>query len=411
VEVWWGLLKSEEGYLRSQGRKGFRMDRYETIERLQRLGIVVRGSPTGRLYLGKVDLFGADLAGAYLSTADLTGADLGLADLSGAALVYAGLQGADLEGARLREADLRGANLREANLSQADLVGANLSMANLFCATLVKANLRWTNFHRADLRAANLREACLEVADLSQADLRGVDLRRADLRQANLYQARLTAANLEEANLRGCQVQGIFARDLHLAGAQQENLVITQEEEPVIAVDTLEIAQLLDLLLHENKYREVMPGIAANIVLIVGHFVPGQRGILETLRQGLRQRRYLPVLLDFEETCQSLTDRLSRLTSVARFVIVDLTSPAVLQEVPDLVESLRVPVVPLVRQGAGREPPVLEHLRRTHLSLLETCFYGDQAELLASLEEKVIVPAEEVARGLGRRRAKGRGEV
>lgn len=380
------------------------MNQYETIQKLQRLGVVVRRGPMGRLDLGKADLFGADLAGAYLSTADLTEADLGQADLRGAALVYACLQGAELEGACLREADLRGANLREANLSEADLVGANLSMANLFCATLVKANLRWTNLHRADLRAADLRRASLEASDLSQADLRGGDLRRADLRQANLYRARLTAANLEEANLRGCRVQGIFGEDLNLAGAHQENLIITHREEPIIAVDDLEMARLLDLLLHENKNREAVAGVTANIVLILGHFVPGHREVLEALRQGLRQRHYLPVLLDFEETLKRFMDQVSLLARLARFAIVDLTSPAVLQEMPDLVAHFAVPIVPLLPAGYGQEPRALDLLRQTHLFLLKTYFYQDRSELLSSLEERVIAPAEEVRRkSLGQR--------
>ena len=63
-------------------------------------------SPSAGARLGRKDLRGADLRGAYLS-----GADLGVADLSGADLGVADLSGAYLSGADLRGANLGGANL------------------------------------------------------------------------------------------------------------------------------------------------------------------------------------------------------------------------------------------------------------------------------------------------------------
>jgi hypothetical protein len=64
-----------------------------------------------------VDLFGAYLGWAKLSTADLRGANLHEVDLRGADLHRAILHRADLEGAVLHKADLSGADLSGANSS------------------------------------------------------------------------------------------------------------------------------------------------------------------------------------------------------------------------------------------------------------------------------------------------------
>jgi hypothetical protein len=69
-------------------------------------------------------LTSADLTDAILFGADLTGAHLGSADLTGAYLGSANLTGAILFGAILTGANLTSANLTSANLILADLTGA-----------------------------------------------------------------------------------------------------------------------------------------------------------------------------------------------------------------------------------------------------------------------------------------------
>ena len=54
----------------------------------------------------------------------------------------------------------------------------------------------------------------------------------------------------------------------------QSNLVITDEGEPVITVDNLEIAQFIYLLLHNEKLRNIIDTIGKKAVLILGRFTP-----------------------------------------------------------------------------------------------------------------------------------------
>src|SRR5258708_7976108 len=158
------------------------------------------------------DLYEASLAGANLRGANLSGANLG-----GAELASADLQEVNLLGATAVEANLHEANLHKADLGFADLTFAHLSSANLTTARLWKA----------DLTAAKLSGADLSAADLTMAMLRETDFSGANLYEAILDYAILVETNLRQANLTGCSVCGLSVWNVHLEGANQENLVIT----------------------------------------------------------------------------------------------------------------------------------------------------------------------------------------
>ena len=118
---------------------------------------------------------------------DLPGANLAGAFLQGANLASAGLQISNLAHADLAEADLSGAVLLAANLSRSLLLGANLHSAHL-----QGANLSHAMCHRVDLSNANLN-AELTYAHLASADLSGAIIGAGDM----------TGAILDNANLSG----------------------------------------------------------------------------------------------------------------------------------------------------------------------------------------------------------------
>jgi len=177
---------------------GARVPEHITLPDIQAALSVIGHQAAG--YDGRpIDLTGANLAGADLTSAllvrvDFTGTDLAHsnlygADLSGARLVRANLTGAALSGARLTNADLTHARLTGADLYGADLSGADLSGADLTDARLTDADLT-----HARLSGARLADARLTRAGLSGADLTGADLTHARLTDARLSGADLTGA-------------------------------------------------------------------------------------------------------------------------------------------------------------------------------------------------------------------------
>src|SRR5947209_2782378 len=101
----------------------------------------------------------------------------------------------------------------------------------------------------ADLSRANLSEAWLIGAQLSGADFSGTDLTGADFTGANLSGTIMVGTNLTNTTLKDCIIYGISVWDVKLDGAKQLNLVITPEDQSIITVDNLKIAQFFYLLL------------------------------------------------------------------------------------------------------------------------------------------------------------------
>src|SRR5262249_36038724 len=158
------------------------------------------------------------------------------------------------------------------------------------------------------------------------------------------------------------------------------------------------------LLLHNKNIRDVIDPITSKIVVILGRFTPERKAILDAIRDVLRRHDLLPLLFDFQKPqSESVIETVSTLAYMARFVIADITEPrVVLQEVPHIVQNIAVPLVPLLLEGE-EEPVTLYNLRRNHRSVLPTCRYKDRDDLLASLEGKIIAPAQAKARELRER--------
>ncbi len=188
---------------------------------------------------------------------------------------------------------------------------------------------------------------------------------------------------------------------MQLERAKQENLVITPPDEPVITVDNLKIAQFLYLLLNNREIRDVIDTVAKKAVLILGRFTTERKAVLDGLRDALRTQGYLPILFDFDKPAsRDLTETISTLAHLARFVIADITdAKSIPQELQMIVPNLpSVPVQPLILTSQ-HEYGMFEHFTRFPW-VLPVYRYSDEVILLQSLQEKVVAPAEQKAKEL-----------
>jgi hypothetical protein len=206
----------------------------------------------------------------------------------------------------------------------------------------------------------------------------------------------LIATDLRNANLSNCRIHGISAWDLKVEGAKQDNLVVTpRRDQPRITVDNLEVAQFTYLLLHNEKIRDIIDTITSKVVLILGRFTPERKAVLDTLREELRRRDYLPVLFDFDKPAgMDLTGTVSTLARLARFIVADLTDPSSIPyELATVIPSTVVPVQPVLLAGKS-EFAMFADLRARHHWVLGTYVYPSPDELIANLGERVIGPAQ-----------------
>lgn len=296
----------------------------------------------------------------------------------------------DLSQAILDRINLSGANLRKANLE-----GAHLMRADLRRACLEGANLLGAWLDGADLREANLSGADLFGAYLSHADLRKIDLRGASLERVNMVNSKLS-----EANISGARIYGISAWDLEIDDTTiQRDLIVTPSERAIgktidsISIDDLEVAQLVYLLLNNKKIRNVLMTIGKKGVLILGRFSPERKIVLDALREDLRGRGYVPMILDFEGSQDhTFTETIKILAGLSRFIIADITNPKSSPlELQAVVPDYMVPLIPILEEG---ETPfsMIRDLQK-YGWVMKVMTYRSVDHLLENLEFKIIEPA------------------
>jgi hypothetical protein len=127
-----------------------------------------------------------------------------------------------------------------------------------------------------------------------------------------------------------------------------------------------------------QKIREVIDTIVSKMVLILGRFTAERKAVLEAIREKLRRRGYLPVLFDFEKPAsRDLTETISTLAHMARFVIADISDPkSIPQELREIVPHLpSVPVQPLLL-ASQHEYWMFEHFPALSVGVGNVCLRG-----------------------------------
>jgi hypothetical protein len=220
----------------------------------------------------------------------------------------------------------------------------------------------------------------LRGAYFTEANLRG-----ANLADASLISAHLVETNLELANLMGCHIYGISAWNLNLNGANQSDLIITPPDESTVTVDNVEVGQFIYMLLSNEKVREVIDALTSKVVLILGRFTPERKAALDGIREELRRRDYLPILLDFVKPHnRDLTETISALAHLSRFIIADITDTPTITEVLQLfIPNVVVPVQPLI-QAESSNYSMFSDFRR-YSWILPVYHYANLEELILSL--------------------------
>jgi hypothetical protein len=173
--------------------------------------------------------------------------------------------------------------------------------------------------------------------------------------------------------------------------------VITLPDQPAITVDNLKVAQFVYLWLNNEEIREVVDTVAKKAVLVLGRFPPKRKAVADTLRDGLRQQGYSPILFDFEKlTSRGSTETTIRiLAHLARFIIVDLTDLSdTPEELQAIIRALAVPVQPLLLAEKKEHAMSVDLIKTSHWAL-SVYLYKDQASLQASLKENIIEPVEQ----------------
>ena len=202
--------------------------------------------------------------------------------------------------------------------------------------------------------------------------------------------------DLTGADLTGCRVYGVSAWGLKLDGTtKQQNLVITDADEPTVTVDNIEVAQFVYLLLHNEKIRDVIDTIGKKGVLLLGRFTEGRMVVLERLREKLRSLGFVPMVFNFDKPeTKDFTETVRLLCGLSKFVIVDITNPrSAPLELQATVPDYMVPFAPILEQGEESFSMLVDLQNRCDW-VLDVIAYPCVDRLIEVLEDKVVRPAE-----------------
>lgn len=337
-----------------------------------------------------------DLSGLYwdLNSPGLAGINLSNTNLREAWLTKTSLVGGDLSGADLTDAvlidtliynaNLQATNLTNANLSQTNLSNSNLSNAIIHNTMLMHCIVTRTNFQGADCQAANFR-----YSKLLNANLHSANLGQADLKGTSLIEVDVT-----DANFTGAQVYGLSAWNLIGAPKAMNNLVITPDNEPVVEVDDLQMAQFVYLILRHDRLRQVINSVTERGVLLLGRFGDGGIEVLRAVADQLRALNYLPIIFDFDRPKdRNYTETLKTLVGLSKFVIVDLSGPSVPQELYATVPHFKIPFVPILEKGSRPFSMFVDILEYDWV-LKPVVEFETTKALIQSVAKQIVEPAE-----------------
>src|SRR5262245_40022085 len=158
---------------------------------------------------------------------------------------------------------------------------------------------------------------------------------------------------VEGAKFTGSKVYGMATWGLRGEPAEQENLIITLDNEQMITVDNLEVAQFIYMLLDHKKIGDVITTIGEKAVLILGRFTKERKAILDAVADSLRGLKYLPIIFDFKKIPgQDYTHTVKVLAGLYRFVIADITQPkSIPQEAQAIIPDFKIPFVRIIQKG------------------------------------------------------------
>ena len=142
------------------------------------------------------------------------------------------------------------------------------------------------------------------------------------------------------------------------------------------------------------RIRNVLDTVTRKLVLILGRFTPQRKALLDQLRDALRTKNLVPILFDFDKGAdRDITETVTLLARMARFVIADLTDPASIpQELHAIAPHLSVPISLIIEQGQTPYSMVRD-LAKYHW-VLKPYRYANAQSLLSELDVQVIAPAE-----------------
>ncbi|PCI21048.1 hypothetical protein COB64_00815 [Candidatus Wolfebacteria bacterium] len=291
--------------------------------------------------------------------------------------------------------EFSGYNLSGMNLNRISARNSIFTDCSFAGSSLPWSDLCYTMFYNCNFEDAVLSVSKIGSAEFSNCNFKGADLSYCSAEETNFTGSKFILTKLSNMSLvktdftnttiDRTRVYGISAWDLILDGSNQSNIYIT-ENDTTITVPSIEMAQFISLLVNNAKVRDIIDTITSKVVLILGRFTDERKAVLDTIKAKIEQRDYLPIIFDFDgPSSRDVTEMVVTLASLAKFVVVDLSSPkSVPQELMSFVPHFpSVPVQPVIAITQS-EYGMFEHFKKYPWVLEKLSYSEDQIQSLVN---------------------------
>lgn len=288
-------------------------------------------------------------------------------------------------------------NLNRISARNSYFINCFLAGSDLHFSDICFSFFQNCNFEGASLAVTKIGSAEFIKCDFTNADLSYCSAEETNFSGSKFISTKLSNMSLVKTNFTDtvideARVYGVSTWNLILDGSVQSNIYI-EEDGTSITVPSIELAQFISLLMNNSKIRDVIDTITSKVVLILGRFTEERKLVLDTIKEDLQNRGYLPVIFDFEgPSSRDVTETIMTLASLAKFVVADISSPkSIPQELTSIIPHFpSLPVQPVIEQSQ-KEYGMFEHFK-VYPWVLGQIEYSEND--IASLVEKITKSCE-----------------
>lgn len=158
-------------------------------------------------------------------------------------------------------------------------------------------------------------------------------------------------------------------------------------------------------MLRSDKVRKTLDTVRSKSVLLLGRFTPHRKQVLNRIRDRLRDYGYSPIVFDFPQVeDRDITETVTLLARLCRFVVADLTEPASIpKELEAIAPRVAVAIQPLIQGDEQTYSMFTDYWKYDWV--LELRRYPDESALMAEFDTIVTAAAEAKAIELINRQA------
>ena len=343
-------------------------------------GTIIKDSNFSDCLFNRTDFSGSRIKKTFISRANIRESIFSSTHLDDVTLVKAHFERSLFRDAKIVNSELALVKLNDSQILFTDIINCNFKNSMLYNSIFDNCKIQ-----KSDLTGALFTSGKIINSEITETQIRKVDFRN----------TQLTSDTFTKCDLSNSKIFGVSAWKLTLIETIQEDLQISDSNEPKITIDNIEVAQFIYLLINNEKLRNVISTISSKMVLILGRFTTDRMRVLNLLREELRHRNYLPVLFDFENSPnRDITETVTTLALLSKFIIADITDPkSIPQELSQIVPNMTsLPVQPIILAGHS-EYGMFEHFQR-YPWVLETIEYLDDNDVKQNVLDKIISSCE-----------------